>query len=414
MTEALRTSPLRRVIEIFAFLSLVLLSAQGVLNYVFAATPLVVWKQILIPAVFAAVLLIYRRRQDVTLSVVVAALGGVLAFYTVAAGNPTEAAIYNMFYYTGWVPFYLLGTSIDLQRNKHLITGAAFWMLTLGALGLLLQLFTSSLDFLKDTDASLYRSRFGETQRYAFVFVASTGVMPTLLGYYRLLAIDRAAVGSRIYGVATLALSGVPTGSLSSLIAFIAAVGATFVRLRSASRLGLVIAIVLAGGALVTYGGDLVAVQLERITGNGVESESNQERIDLWRQALEIIGGFSPEAHLVGLGLGTTNGNYFGDAHVVHGESTFFQAYIEGGVIGLGLRIMPFILLFTAAIKLPKKADDLFYGFALFACCAVAPIFGMFGLSCVLGFVAGIAVARARVLSPRKVAPMPIPEGVVA
>lgn len=414
MTPALRTSPLRRTIEIFAFLSLVLLSAQGVLNYVFAATPLVVWKQVLIPAVFAAVLLIYRQRQDIGLSLLVAALGGILALYTVVAGNPAEAAVYNMFYYTGWVPFYLLGTSMDLQRNKRLITGAAFWMLTLGALGLLLQLFTSWLDFLKDTDASLYRSRFGETQRYAFVFVASTGVMPTLLGYYRLLAIDRAAVGSRIYAVATLALSGVPTGSLSSVIAFVAAVGATFSRLRSISRLGLIVALALAGGALITFGGDLVAVQLERITGNGIESQSNQERIDLWRQALEIIGGFSPEAHLVGMGLGTTNGNYFGDARVVHGESTFFQAYIEGGIVGLALRVLPFILLLTAALKLPRKADDLFYGFALLACCAVAPIFGIFGLSCVLGFIAGIAVARARALNPRHVSPAPVPEGLAA
>lgn len=398
MSGVRQPSSLRRCIELFGLIALLLLCAQGLLNYLFAATPLVIWKQVLIPAVFGATLLIYRHRRDVGLSIAVVILGGELAVYTVLAGNPAEAAIYNAFYYIGWIPFYLLGTSIDLSRCRRLLSASAMIVLAVSAAGLLLQLFTGMFGFLEDGDAALYRSRFGETQRFGFLFVASTGVIPTLLGFYRLLSLAQSAMLPRIYGILALALSGVPTGSLSSLIGIVAALGSAFARMRPSARVLLFGAVVLGGAGLVTYGGDVVALQLARMTGNGIESVSNQGRIALWGQALEIIGGFNLENHLAGLGLGTTNGNYFGAARAVHGESTFFQAYIEGGIIGLALRVLPFVLLFRAALKLPDKSDDLFYGFALLVCCAVAPIFAMFGVSCMLGFIAGIAVSRARSL----------------
>jgi len=60
------------------------------------------------------------------------------------------------------------------------------------------------------------------------------------------------------------------------------------------------------------------------------------------------------------------------------------------GAFWLVLRAMPFILLLRARWA-PHYAENLIYGCALFVVCSVAPLFGAYGIQCVLAYIAGIA-----------------------
>jgi hypothetical protein len=79
-----------------------------------------------------------------------------------------------------------------------------------------------------------------------------------------------------------------------------------------------------------------------------------------------------------------------------HGESSWFQAYIEGGIVGLLLRLLPFILLLKP-INTRGYWIRFTYGISLLICCSVAPLFAAYGVQCTLGFLAGIANRRDQV-----------------
>ncbi|MDB5539294.1 MAG: hypothetical protein JWQ89_1021 [Devosia sp.] len=378
------------------FVSLIALTIQGLPNVLLAGTPFVGWKQVMLMLCLGLAIIHVRRTANAVISAWTVFAALVLCIWGLGSDVDFGTSLLNSYYYVGWLPFYLLGTGTP---NGVIGKGAGrlvFGLILLSAVGLMLQLYTGVLDFLKSAAEASYRSAFQETQRFAFVFVTSTGVMPTLFGLTRMYLGHGARAAGKAWVAVALMVSAVPTGSLAALIALggslLALIGSAKVHGR-VILVGLVVACVV--GAL-WIGGDLMQRQIERMVGNSAGSVSNQGRLALWLAAMELIQGFSFEQHLFGKGLGTTNSNYFGQLALIHGESSFLQAYIEGGLLGLSLRLLPFAIYLRAILRFRSGVADIAYLSTMLIVCSVAPIFGIFGVECLLGFNAGLAVARGR------------------
>ncbi|MEZ2144654.1 O-antigen ligase family protein [Bradyrhizobium sp. DN5] len=386
----------RSFLDLFSFWALILLSGQGLLNYLLGQSALSPWKQLLLMVCFLTALLRIQRPFDFYVSIYVLASSCALIVSGSVEGVGMDTLLFNSFYYVAWLPFYLTGTVFDLRGRSNFVRHASLLFLLIGAIGLVLQLYTPFFDFLKDQEAADIRSRAGETQRFGFIFVTSTLVMPTLAGMYFLYLRTAKNMFSRAVAQASLVLAVLPTGSLAGLIMLLSTFGMIVPRLRVASAVPFLVGLALLAAAAAPFSDDLIDRQLQRMTGNTIETASNQTRLGLWQYAVDTIANFPIEMQVFGAGLGVTNSNRAQTATYAHGESSFFQALIEGGLVGLTLRILPFFLLLSANLPRKDSMTNWAYGLGLFICCAAAPLFGGFGLQCLLGFNAGLSQQIAR------------------
>jgi hypothetical protein len=71
---------------------------------------------------------------------------------------------------------------------------------------------------------------------------------------------------------------------------------------------------------------------------------------------------------------------------------------------------MPTVLLFAFARRLPDRLTIFAYAAGVFICCAVAPIFSLYGVQCGLGLLSGYVVGASRRngVSQRGWQPMPV------
>ncbi len=373
-------------------ISYILLSMQGIGNYLLNSGPLSAWKQVFIGLLFVYALVRYITTRG-ALMVVCTVVATILIVNTLALGQPLAPTIYNIFFYIGWIPFFVLAQSIDLENRPKL--GRLFvFLIVLSALGLWLQLTTHMLDFLKLTLESELRDKTGEAQRFALVYVTSTGVMPTLAGFYCLALSARVSTFWQVLATVALTVSAIPTASLAALVMLACSLFAFAVVARGWGRLLLIALAAVFALAAPLLQSDDVAKQLARITNNTATSQSNLGRLELWQQSVAILADSSPREAIVGHGVGTTNGNLGADALYTHGESSYFQAAIEGGLLGLVLRFLPLYLLFVASAYVPNQAMYWLYGIGIAICCAVAPVFALYGLQCSVGMVAGYTTGR--------------------
>jgi hypothetical protein len=392
-------------IDFFIFLTLVALAAQGSVNLIVRGTIFESWKQVII-----AILLVYSASRlaawrTTRLYLLVVFGSGLLATSSLIGGIDVEHVLVNLLFYISWLPFYVLASTSSLALSSKRSAGVVIALIVSSAIGLTLQLKTNLLDFLTDEASLYYFQNLAsglEARRYAFIFVASTLVMPTLLGFFRILCFGVVSTPIRLVTLACLGLSAVATASLAAAFLLVISTGLAVIRVSLLKRVTALTAVVVLSPFLVDWGGEEFGIQIARIVRNDESSESNQGRIALWEGAIETIGRMVPGEHVVGLGLGTTNDRSGRTLLVMHGESSFFQSYIEGGWVGLLLRLAPFWLLIFARRSAPE-VEDVLYGISIFLCCAAAPIFGYFGVQCIVGYLAGLATRR-NLLSERPAA----------
>lgn len=378
----------------FVIISYLLLAMQGIGNYLFSSGPLSAWKQILIGFLLLYVVVRYLPTRAF-MPIICILVAVILVVNTLTLGRPLGATMYNIFFFIAWVPFFAFAQSIDFENRPKL--GRFFvFLIILSAVGLWLQLTTGMLDFLKNSVEAQLREQTGEAQRFFLVYVTSTGVMPTLAGFYCIALTARIGVLWQVLAVAALIVSAIATASLAAFVMLAFTLLMCAVAVKGWGRLVL---IALAGifmlAAPALQSGD-VAKQLSRVTGNTATSKSNEGRLELWQQAITLMTTASPREALLGRGVGTTNSNLGVEALYPHGESSYFQAIIEGGLLGLILRLLPFCLLFMAAASVPGRASIWLYAIGIAICCAVAPVFALYGLQCSIGMVAGYATGRAK------------------
>lgn len=372
--------------------SYLLLSMQGIGNYLLNSGPLSAWKQVLIGLLFVYAFVRYASTRG-TLTIFCLVVAIVLIINTLTLGRPLAPTIYNIFFFVGWVPFFVFAQSIDLENRPKLGRLFAF-LIILSALGLWLQLTTHILDFLKLTLESELRDKTGEAQRFALVYVTSTGVMPTLDGFYCLALSARVGTFWQILATVALTVSAIPTASLAAFVILACCLFAFAFVARGWGRLLLIALAAVFALAAPFLQSDNVAKQLARISENTATSQSNSGRLELWQQSVAILADSSPREAILGHGVGTTNGNLGAEALYTNGESSYFQAAIEGGLLGLVLRFLPLFLLLIASTYVPNRAMYWLYGIGIAICCAVAPVFALYGLQCSVGMVAGYTAGR--------------------
>ena len=199
----------------------------------------------------------------------------------------------------------------------------------------------------------------------------------------------------RAFCMLAMIVCAIPTGSLA---AFIMLGGAGLIMMSRLSWKQKLLAVILLGAAveavLAAASGSLSS-QLGRVLasdGDASRSASSAERFFLWAYAVDLISSFTAFQHVFGTFIGSTNGGTGGtmfSSKYLAGESSFFQSYIEGGILAtFFLRAIPFLLLFFAK---RDRWENFCYGISLLICCATAPLMSAYGLQCVLGFVAGLS-----------------------
>ncbi len=381
----------------------ILLITTGIGNAVFGGTILAGWKQfIVIIGYFLCLFMVKNTAELRRIYLATMLLQFTWVVTSLIAGLSLEVVFYNLFYYSAWIPFFMWaargGTEYYLERYGKF----TFYLAILCGFGLIIDsktdifLFLASRQVELDVDYFLLHSEVAK--RSAFIFTTSTLVMPVLGG---MIAIGLLGNPSPV----RLAIS-----AILILIAILTSATANSVVIGSGILLGMLmhlgvkplrIVSAIAVFSLVFYFvlpmlGDenFVTKQIESIASRqSFDSEGNLGRLWYWGNALDHINNFSILEHIIGSGLGTSNTNN-GNQLVfhTHGESSFFQAYLEGGLIGLSFRLLPFLLI-TTLVKYsdPKKRPYLIIGYIVpvFLIDSIAPIFGNIASQAILGFLIG-------------------------
>lgn len=375
---------------------LLLLATSGLWNFIFGGTPLVAWKQIIIFLTYALIARLKKDRFSSALLYLILFVQFLLILTSSIRGVSPFVILFNIFFYTAWLPFFLWSAQGGNDYFNKNYSRSTLILLVVSAAGLYIDLKTDYLSFLSNTGVGFdYYQDFDVAKRSAFVFVTSTLVMP-IVGALAVMALTQEySIFRLIVCIFVILIATVSTASASAFLISIFVVIGIFVNNIRLSR----VIVFLVGGVFVLLLGqgliakdDVLLRQIDRIVNNkNVQNESNSGRLASWDKAANVIQKFSPIEHAVGLGLGATNDNNNASARYTHGESSFFQAYIESGVTGLFLRLLPFALIVFFALRTRNKNKFLVLSYcaAIFVAVALAPIFGNIPSQALLGFLAG-------------------------
>jgi hypothetical protein len=387
--------------DIWTFWILVLISAPGLFNYLLNSTPFAPWKQVLILIVFA--LALPRVRSGITATIYWGGLAVIFILFLTSIFETSDifAVIYNAFYYIAWLPFFVMGNTADRDAVRGTILHWSWWLIVISAVGLVIQYQTSLLDFLSFYERlPELEALSGNVRRLGFIFGSSTLVLTALGGFFYLFCTNGTTAWRRFFCMLLMVVCAIPTGSLASFVMLGGAAMIMLSRLSFKQKLGGVLVLALAAAAVLALAGGGLSGQLERVTNPGADPSrnlSNAQRFFLWAYAVDLISNFTPFQHVFGTFLGSTNagagGSVYGSQYLA-GESSFFQSYIEGGVLASLLRVVPFLLLFAAR---KDRWENFWYGTTLLICCVTAPLMGAYGCQCVMAYIAGLALQKAAI-----------------
>ncbi|MET3516152.1 hypothetical protein ABIC63_003938 [Pseudacidovorax sp. 1753] len=377
--------------------SVLLLLTAGFWNWIFGSSALASWRQMLIVFLYAYSIKLLKTRGDllIYMLMIIAQLVGI--FFSALNGVSLYDSIYNIFFYAAWYPFFLFARAGFAERLFSRNTQFICVYLAICAAGLYIDFNTDIFNALtvRDYDNE-FLEQIGAAKRAAFIFTTSTFVMLILGGVISVLLTYRANAKTLILSGAVGAVAVLCSGSLSANIIFMLVVAGGLLRVarRSPRALLVFLAVIFTVSLFVSTESVTVQRQLDRITSNEGREESNAARIGLWQYAVDLISTFSIPEHLLGKGLGTTNNRLSGGSLYKHGESSFFQAYIELGLLGVFLRFAPFLLWLRYWRATPVTLK--FYGVGFFIAVLVAPTYGYATNQMILGTILGMCAKYAR------------------
>lgn len=371
----------------------IFLLTGGVWNWLFKGSILASWKQILIAVLHISVLFILRSKKDVRLFWSIVGIQVALVFVSIFRGLPIDSVIYNIYFYGAWLPFYFYAkygyVNILLHRHQKALT----IFIVISAIGLIVDLSSDVFNALVDREFDNdFLLEIDSAKRAAFIFTTSTLVMPIVGMLAALTLWIKYEKKSAAIIIISCTAAAVSTATLSANIILVLLVfGIVVNRFADKSKTGWItlFGLVFVFFVLAQLQVDIFDKQLERIFTNDAKSDSNVGRLILWNAATDTIVGFNIFEHLFGLGIGVTNDRLMQSA-LSHGESSLFQSYIEGGFLGLYLRLLPF---WIALRHIGKKNTVLTFPlFGYFIGICVAPIFGNAANQALMGTIAGVLV----------------------
>jgi hypothetical protein len=395
--------PHKNVHKVFSYF-FILFMVSGLPNAFLTGTFLAGWKQVILVICFAMSYSLISQKNGLLWQIFIATLFVqiTLIFTSMLSGLTATTTFYNLFYYTAWIPFFIWSASGGAAYYLAKYSNFTFYLVVACGVGLAIDSKTDLFLFLASRQAELDLDYFSQhlevTKRSAFIFTTSTLVMPVLsamivVGLFCNQTIMRMAISTTVMVIGILT-----SGTTNSIIMSGGLLLGMLMKLgfKSFRIIGVSLAFVtLFFLTIPMLGGDeFIAKQIEPIKGHiTLEDEGNVGRLWHWGMAIDDMESFSIIEHIVGSGLGTTNNNN-GNQIVLHthGESSFFQAYLEGGILGLMLRILPFILavkLFSVNNLINRSYLTLGYLIAIFLVDAIAPLFGNIPSQALLGFLIG-------------------------
>lgn len=395
--------PLKKIStdKIFSFF-LFLLITSGLWNYIFASTPLVAWKQIIILITYIILFNIKKSEFTSKLFYFLFIIQLIFILTSLIQGVSLFITLFNIFFYVAWIPFFLWSTNGGSEYFNKNYSRYTLILLIICAIGLYVDLKTDYLSFLAISNADIsndFYEKFDVAKRSSFIFVTSTLVMP-VIGALTVIVITQKYSNFRlIMCILSILIAAVSTASTSAFFIsgflLIGIVGNN-IKLSRFFIISIIITIITLFSQIIISKDDTLSRQISRVTENrDTKSEANSGRFSSWGISINTIKKFSIIEHAVGQGLGATN-NQYNPSVLTQGESSFFQAYIEGGIVGLFLRLFPFLLIIYLFFRYKNNNTFLLmsYFLGIFIAVAIAPIFGNIPSQALLGFLAGSLVKK--------------------
>lgn len=377
-------------------IALVSLCASSLFDALFSGTFLVGWKQLIVVGCWLTCFRYHASVRVYQSLVLVGLLNIVLLASSLVEGVSLGTAAFNAFFYSSWIPFFILSHRSEWSSRSRLKIGWMILFLT-STIGLYIDLHTDLFAFLRteiiDRD---YLDKHEIARRASFLFNTSTTVLPMVGGIGLMAFLQRPSAGRAAIITVGLAICAVATGSLSGFgVALLCAIGILGTISGSVLRLAVVLSCfigVVFGIGLASQNTETIGLQVDRVLDNtDVQSDANVGRSFLWRQAIATIEDMSPAEHILGRGLGTTNSRFDSTALYTHGESSLLQAYIEAGILGLAFRCLPFVMAGYFFMRVRGKHKFAFAGYFSGTAIAIslAPTFGFIPLEAMLGYLLG-------------------------
>lgn len=381
----------------FLRIAVPLLLWADLLNFLFEGTPLAAWKQGIVVYVWVRAFNLTKGTRYFAPCAGGLATTLLLVVWSLYQGVDLDIALYNAFLYLSWLPCFIVGAGGGYDE----LTAArrSYWLVfvALSVLGLYLDFATPLFSFIDKQGEVGLLIQNAIARRASFFFVASTMAIP-LVGFMLVAHLrTHAAAEERLLPALLIVLAAFPTGSVSAMVV------ALIVALVLLAGLGLgkgaILALGLACSLFVTLSIDGlladegVQLQIERLIENQhPDSVSNLERRGYWDLAWRDIGRMDPSEIVLGMGLGTTNDNRGNPAPFINGESSFLQAMIECGLLGVLTRLLPFLLLFRYGLAVRRSSEApviVAWGAANLWAVAIAPTFGSISFQMALGLLIG-------------------------
>jgi hypothetical protein len=374
---------------------------SGLLNAVFQGTLLAGWKQLLVVLAFIfARRLVCRDKFLLKFCDFTIGMSIFLLINSLLLSVSLKVAFFNIFFYISWVPFYIwaaIGGVKLLQERDQFI----FVYLIISCVGLIIDLKTDYFSFLNVRNEVVtmeYLALHGIANRAAFIFTASNLVMTVIGGLIVLFLAHKQTTLRMLFCFMVMILVILTTASANAfLLACFVTLGVLGRNPKVSARTTMITLIVGGLGLFliglnITNIGNMFDGQIERLVGNtNLNTVSNVGRFISWEAAFRDISSFSILEHISGTGLGSTNSNHNKNVLYGHGESSFLQAYIEGGGMGLLFRLLPFMLLLRTVSKYQRRSVGPFIGYCIgiFLVYSIAPLFGNILSQMILGMIVG-------------------------
>lgn len=410
------------VVSGLGYAAIFLLPNHDLFNYVFQGTPLVVWKQalalLLIVASASWLYLVRHNRVGLgeirTLLRLLLFLSALLILYSLALGISATRIIYGAIGYVGYSAFTVFACIVIVRGHAEKLLRVLFLVILVGAIGIVADYFLPILDFLPRSEGNEYETQLaaGYLRRAAFLFGASTTVFPALsfgvvaaaILYIQKRSVARLLAFALLFAVSLVAIY--LTGSRANLLLYLSFATVVYLGVIGQSRVGKALALVgipVLLAPLLMRSAEEYLVQFYNLSGRYLDpfssqAEGNDHRFYVWGQALSLFESFGIES-VLGHGLGTTvNTIDDGFAYSTHYESSFFQAFYEGGAAGVLLRYGPaafavYSLMSRRAIRMTADGR-LLLAWLIWYCVAisVAPTAGAYHTQMVYFITCGMAL----------------------
>jgi hypothetical protein len=393
-------------------LLLVLLPNAVPINLLVESTPLTVWKQLGVIILYSQLLTFNRyilpefagRLKKIKFWVgTTLFISSILCLLSLYIGLSAARIVYAIIAYVGFLPFVLL----PLICAKHGGERSLFKMLALlgifCGLGLIVDYYFNVFHLLAELANvpayTRWADRYGDGfKRATFFFDTSSNIFPLMS--LALLSLFFLVFKSKSKKHVLLCLGGivvvllgifVTQGRTQWMMSGVFLLAAIVIGLRhmQQGRLPFFIVILIGVVALAWVAvqvvsaadqSDMIIARLNSVTS--LES-MDEGRVGLWQAGMQLLGDFSPQ-WLIGHGLGTTLGQIDDGLPVnTHYESSFFQAFYEGGLLGLVIRYWPFLLSLLFLIQGSKEKSVLrplliLWLFCYFVVVFIAPTAGAY------------------------------------